>query len=89
MVNNQEILWLLLVTETDTDENIYIALKDILHQHEKIVSIGALYTHKMKKALTTKEIQILREHYKKPKNFNSLKDWGDMGFLKNSYTLYA
>ena len=84
-----KILWLLLITGTDTEENIYITLKEILHQHDKIVSVGALYTHKMKKALTKKEMQMLKKHYENSENFNSLKEWGDMTFLKNSYTLYA
>jgi len=43
----------------------------------------------MKKALTKKEIQILKKHYENSENFNSLKEWGDMTFLKNSYILYA
>jgi hypothetical protein len=32
---------------------------------------------------------MLREHYKKPKNLNSLKKWGDAIILKKSYILHA
>lgn len=77
-----KILWLLLVTGEDTEENIYIALKSIVHYHDKIVSLGALYYHKMKKALSKKEIQMLKNHYENSENFNSLKDWGDITFVK-------
>ncbi len=80
-----KILWLLLVSGTDTEENIYVTLKDILHQHDNIISVGALYTHKMKKSLTKKEIQILKNHYEDIENINSLMEWGDITFLKKSY----
>ncbi len=72
-----KILWLLLVTGTDTEENVHVALKKIVHNHERIISLGALYFHKMKKALTNKEIQELIKHYKDSKNFDSMKEWGD------------
>ena len=77
-----KILWLLLVTGTDTEENIYMSLKSIVHHHDQIISFGALYYHKMKKALTKEEIQILKKYYDNSENFNSLKDWGDITFVK-------
>ena len=77
-----KILWLLLVKGADTEENIYITLKSIVHHHDKIIGFGALYYHKMKKSLTEEEIKILKNHYDDPENFNSLRDWGDITFVK-------
>lgn len=75
------ILWLFLVKEADTEENIYNALERILHDHQKVVGLGALYFHKMKKALTQKELKRLKKHYSDSANFKSLKDWGDITFF--------
>ena len=80
-----KILWLFLVKGADTEENIHIALKSIVHHHDQIISLGALYYHKMKKALTKEEIQILKKHYNDSENFNSLADWGDMTFIKDMH----
>ena len=77
-----KLLWLFLVTGKDTEENIYIGLKSILHHHDEVISLGSLYYHKMKKALNQKEIRILKEHYDNPENFNSLTDWGDITLVK-------
>lgn len=75
------ILWLFLVKEVDTEENIYKVLERILHDHQKVVGLGALYFHKMKKALTQKELKRLKKHYSDSENFKSLKDWGDITFF--------
>jgi hypothetical protein len=77
-----KLLWLFLVTGKDTEENIYIGLKSIMHHHDEVISLGSLYYHKMKKALNQKEIRILKEHYDNPENFNSLTDWGDITLVK-------
>ena len=77
-----KILWLLLVTKTDTEENIYTALKDIGNNHDKIISLGSLYFHKMKNALTDAEIEILIKHYHCSENFETLNDWSDSFILK-------
>ena len=77
-----KLLWLFLVTGKDTEENIYIGLKSIMHHHDEVISLGSLYYHKMKKALNQKEIRILKEHYDNPENFNSLTDWGDTILIK-------
>ena len=76
-------LWLLLVTGKDPEENIYMGLKSILHHHDEVISLGALYYHKMKKALTKKEIHILKKHYDNTENFNTLTDWGDITSVKD------
>ncbi len=77
-----KILWLLLVKGADTEENTYKVLEQILHDHDKVISFGATYFHRMKKALSEKDIKRLRAHYSDSENFKSLKDWGDITFLK-------
>ena len=77
-----KLLWLFLVTGKDTEDNIYIGLKSIMHHHDEVISLGSLYYHKMKKALNQKEIRILKEHYDNPENFNSLTDWGDITLVR-------
>lgn len=71
-----KILWLFLVTGKDSEENIYMGLKTILNHHDEVISLGSLYYHKMKKALSKKEMRKLQQHYDNPENFNSLTDWG-------------
>jgi hypothetical protein len=78
-----KILWLFLVTGKDTEENIYIGLKSILHHHDEVISLGSLYFHKMKKALTKKELQLLKKHYDNLENLNSLTDWGNINLVKD------
>ncbi len=75
-----KILWLLLITGKDTEENIYIALKSIFHDHDATISFGSLYYYKMKKSLTNKELKILEKHYKISENINSLEGWDDTTF---------
>jgi hypothetical protein len=55
------ILWMLLVTDTDTDteEKVYEALDSVIHNHESRISFGSLYYHKMKKNLTNEQINYL------------------------------
>ncbi len=57
------ILWLLLVTDTDSEQNIYDALNKVFNKHEDNIAMGSLYLYKMKTALTTKEQLKLRRHY--------------------------
>ncbi|XCN74056.1 MAG: hypothetical protein Q3M24_04685 [Candidatus Electrothrix aestuarii] len=80
-----KILWLLLVKGADTEENIYKVLEQILHDHDKVIGFGATYFHSMKKALSKKDIKRLKFHYSDSENFKSLKDWGDITFLKFSH----
>ena len=70
-----KILWLHLVTGTDSEENIYRALSGVLDNHESNVAVGSLYFYKMKPALTTKEQLRLQRHYSDQKNFDALEDW--------------
>ena len=78
-----KILWLFLVTGKDSEENIYMGLKTILNHHDEVISLGSLYYHKMKKALSKKEMRKLQQHYDNPENFNSLTDWGDTTLIKD------
>jgi hypothetical protein len=71
-----KILWLRLITGTDTDESIYADLERILGpEHDGIVALGSTYVYKMKTMLTTEEVRRLRDHYRDEQNFNSLHDW--------------
>lgn len=71
------ILWLFLITGTDSEENMYNILARITsNDHESTISLGALYFHKMKKSLTTVEILKIQNHYKSIENFNKLEEWG-------------
>ncbi len=70
------ILWLLLVTDTDSEQNIYDALKKVFNKHEENIAMGSLYFYKMKTALTTNDQLQLRRHYNDQKNFAALEDWG-------------
>lgn len=60
-----KILWMILVTDSDTEENIYNVLYEIIKNHEEKISFGVLYFHKMKKSLSDKELKIIRDFYKK------------------------
>ncbi len=73
-----KILWLFLVKGSDTEENIYNALNEVLKKHENTISFGALYYHKMKKSLTERELNKLRKYYSEFRNFEELKDWLNM-----------
>lgn len=70
-----KILWLLLVKDADTEENIYNALYKVLKNHDGTVSFGALYYHKMKKSLTKEELNKLKQYYSISSNFEALRDW--------------
>jgi hypothetical protein len=71
------ILWLLLVTGTDSESNVYHALNKVFpHRHEDNVAVGSLYFYKMKPALTRQEHVQLRRHYSHPEHFRALQDWG-------------
>jgi hypothetical protein len=70
------ILWLLLVSDADSEQNIYDALNKVFNKHEDNIAMGSLYFYKMKTSLTTKEKLKLRKHYSNQKNFAALEDWG-------------
>ena len=73
------ILWLLLVTGTDSESNVYHALDKVFpHRHDDNVAFGSLYFYKMKTALTRKEQLQLRRHYSHQEHFRALKEWGSV-----------
>ena len=73
------ILWLLLVTGTDSESNVYNALNKVFpHRHDDNVAFGSLYFYKMKTALTMEEQLQLRRHYSHQEHFRALKDWGSV-----------
>ena len=64
------ILWMLLVSNTDSENNVYNALSEIFpNKPEDNIPVGSLYFHKMKKSLTSKEQLKLRRHYSDQNNF--------------------
>lgn len=75
-----KILWLRLVTGTDTETNIYQDLKGILgDKHDAIVGVGSMYFFKMKTALMESEIRRLKNHFRNEANFSRLKGWAPTG----------
>jgi len=75
-----KILWLRLVTATDTEENIYNDLRCALsNNHDSNVAFGSMYFFKMKPGLVDTEIQKLQEHYREEHNFNRLADFATPG----------
>ena len=75
-ISISKILWLLLVTDTDSEENIYDALNKVINSHEANLAIGSLYFFKMKTALTAREQLKLRKHFSDQENFAVLESWG-------------
>ena len=70
-----KILWVLLITEKDSVEEIYTELSKMISEHDAIISLGSVYYHKMKINLTKKEIKNLRKYYSNITNFNQLESW--------------
>ena len=71
-----KVLWLLLITNTDTEEKVYKALDSALNNHEDCISFGSLYFYKMKKSLTDDQINYLITYYLNRKNFDYLTNDG-------------
>ncbi len=70
-----KILWLRLVTGTDTEECIYQDLKGMIgDKHDNIVALGSTYFFRMKAALTDDELSRLKSHYSDDYNFNRLQE---------------
>lgn len=70
------ILWLRLVTGTDTQENIYENLRLIFKDnHDSNVAVGSMYFFKMKPELTESQISNLKKHYSEERNLNRLENW--------------
>jgi hypothetical protein len=71
-----KILWLRLVTGTDTEEVIYQDLQRMLgNRHDHIVALGSMYFFAMKTALTNEELGRLKDHYNDDLNFSRLQEW--------------
>jgi hypothetical protein len=70
------ILWLRLVTGTDTEQNIYEDLRLIFKDnHDSNVAVGSMYFFKMKPELTEAQIRNLKKHYSDEHNLNRLENW--------------
>jgi hypothetical protein len=72
------ILWLLLVTGTDSESHVYHALNKVFPRHEDNVAFGSLYFYKMKTALTRQEQRQLRKYYRNQEHFRALQEWGSV-----------
>ena len=71
-----KILWMRLVTGTDTEGNIYEDLRDLVKlDHNGNIGIGSMYFFKMKTELTDDEITRLKKHYSNRRNFQRLENW--------------
>ena len=71
------ILWMRLVTGTDTQDNIYEDLSLVFKDnHDSNVAMGSMYFFKMKPELTKAQISNLRKHYSDERNLNHLKKLG-------------
>jgi hypothetical protein len=71
-----KVLWLRLVSGTDTEQNIYADIKRALgSKHDATIALGSTYLFKMKTALTTAEIRQLKDYYTDDRNFQRLEEW--------------
>ena len=71
-----KILWLRLVSGTDTEDNIYKDLRLVLgNKHDANVALGSTYFFKMKAALTDAELRQLKDYYSDDRNFSRLEEW--------------
>jgi hypothetical protein len=71
-----KVLWLRLVSGTDTEENIYADLKRAVgNKHDATIALGSTYFFKMKTELTGAEIHRLKDYYTDDRNFQRLEEW--------------
>ncbi len=71
-----KILWLALVTASDSQQEIQAILQRIVpDKPDDVQSLGALYFYKMRTALTRKERRNLQAYYRVSEHFQTLKDW--------------
>ena len=71
-----KVLWLRLVSGTDTEGNIYEDLSRVLRDdHDANVALGSMYFFKMKTELTDEEVGQLKNHYGDELNFSRLEKW--------------
>lgn len=79
------LLWLVLVAGADSEQNVYITVRNISQNDETATVFTTLYFQQMKSNLTASEIETLQTHYEDEENFSSLKSWGDMYFLNERH----
>ena len=71
-----KILWLALVTGSDSQQEIQVILQQIVpHKVDAEQSLGALYFYKMRTALSQIERRNLQAYYRVSGHFDNLKDW--------------
>jgi len=71
-----KVLWLRLVSGTDTEENISADLRRAVgNKHDTNVALGSTYFFKMKTGLTEAEIRRLKDYYSDDRNFQRLEEW--------------
>jgi hypothetical protein len=71
-----KVLWLRLVSGTDTEENISADLRRAVgNKHDANVALGSTYFFKMKTGLTEAEIRRLKDYYSDDCNFKRLEQW--------------
>ena len=72
-----KMLWLRLVSGTDTEQNIYADLKRAVRDnHDANIALGSMYFFKMKTVLTEAEIRQVKDYYTDDRNFQRLEEWG-------------
>lgn len=70
-------LWLYLITNMDSEKNIYDILYLVVEKiPQKASFMMEIYYKIMKNSLLNFEIIQLHNHYKSPENFSKLKKWG-------------
>ncbi len=75
-VRMAKVLWLRLVSGTDTEENIYADLKRAVgNKRDTNIALGSTYFFKMKTGLTEAEIRRLKDYYTDDHNFQRLEEW--------------
>ena len=71
-----KILWLRLVSGTDTEGNIYEDLRRVIgDKHDDNIALASTYLFRMKTALTDEEVRQLKNHYSDELNFSRLEKW--------------
>jgi hypothetical protein len=71
-----KILWLALVTASDSQQEIQAILQQIVpNKPDAEQSLGALYFYTMRTALTRKERRKLQAYYRVSEHFHTLRDW--------------
>lgn len=78
-------LWLVLVAGADSEENVYITVRNISQNDETATVFTALYFQQMKSNLTESEVEALQTHYDDEENFGTLENWGEVYFMNERH----